>query len=106
MAEPLQSTSAESRVRILSQRDVNAPPSTVDHVSKASNQAFLTQTVAILTAIATLLAARFLLLISGVGGFVLSYMAMQSPDTSRLLVCAIYDVMIFCPLVWMYMRNP
>jgi hypothetical protein len=58
-----------------------------------------------MTAIATLLAVRILLLLSGIGGFTLAYIAIQNPDSGRLLVCGIYNVLLFLPLIWLYVTR-
>ena len=58
--------------------------------------------LASLTAIATLLSARFLLLIAGIGAFALHFLAVQNPDTMRLLTAVGYDLLVFMPLTWLY----
>ena len=57
-------------------------------------------------AIAAVAAARFLLLLSGAGGFVLSLYAIQSPDLARIGVCVVYDVGVILPIAWLYFKGP
>lgn len=61
--------------------------------------------MAVMTAIATLLAARFLLLLSVLGGFVLAYQAMQNPDILRIAVFVAYAAGVILPVVWLYLKE-
>lgn len=104
MAGELPNTNEGSRVRLLSSRaegEVRAEA----RPSNASNPAFLQQMIASLTAIAMLLSARFLLLLSGIGAFALHFMAVQNPDTMRLLTAAGYDFLVFIPLTYLYVTR-
>jgi hypothetical protein len=56
-------------------------------------------------AIAAVVAARVLLLLSGAGGFVLSLYAIQSPELARIGVCVVYDLGIVLPIAWLYLRS-
>lgn len=56
-------------------------------------------------ALATVLSARLILLLAGIGAFVLAYLALQQPTPPALIACAIYDIAIFAPLVWLYAKQ-
>ena len=56
-----------------------------------------------LTAIAALLAARFLLLLASIGAFTLAYLAMQTPDAYRLAATVIYDLGVLGPVTYLYL---
>ena len=101
MEEQLRNTSDGSnpRVRLLSQRGEASPTST------DSSPAFLQQMVATMTAIGMLLAARVLLLLSGIGAFALHYLAVGDPRLMPLLVAGVYDTLVFLPLVALYLRR-
>jgi len=71
--------------------------------SKPSNPVFLTEVLAIMAAIAMILAARFLLMLSSVGGFFLAYEAIQNPDMLRIAVCIVYDIGIVAPIAGLYL---
>ena len=58
--------------------------------------------VATLTAIATLLSARFLLLVAGIGAFWLAYLSVGEPNSMKLAVNAVYDMFVFVPLTYLY----
>ena len=60
---------------------------------------------AVLTAIAAVLAARFLLLLSIIGGFVLAWAAMGNPDAYRLAVTVIYDVFVVGSVTFLYLQK-
>lgn len=60
---------------------------------------------AMMTTIAALLAVRMLLLLSAVGAFALAYLAMQQATAMTLAVCIAYDVLVLCPLVWLYVAR-
>ena len=102
MAEPLRSTNEGSRVRILSQR--SAEPME-EPASKPSNQAFLATAMGVMTAIATILAVRVLLLLSGAGAFALHYLAVGSPDMMKLATAGAYDLLVFIPLIYLYVTR-
>lgn len=108
-----------SRVRLLSERqvpetrqppDVLPPRPNTDHSPTAteappstpSRREFLSQTLSVIMALATVLSARLILLLAGIGAFVLAYFALQQPTNAALTACAIYDLTIFAPLVWLY----
>ena len=101
MATESQATSRVSTVRLLSQSE-RPSPQMEGNASPPSNPVFLQQMLASLTAIATLLSARFLLLIAGIGAFVLHFLAVQNPDTMKLLTAVGYDLLVFMPLTWLY----
>ena len=61
--------------------------------------------LASLTAIATLLSARFLLLMAGIGAFTLAFLSVGDPNGMKLAVNGIYDMFVFCPVVWLYVTR-
>lgn len=76
-----------------------APPSTKsDTVSHAA-------VLAAFQAIAAVLAIRLLLLLSGMAAFCLSLLTLLNPDVMKLAASAMFDVLIFIPLVVMYLRQ-
>ena len=58
-----------------------------------------------LTAIALVLSARLILLLSGVGAFVLALYAVQQPDGFKIGVNVVYDIAVFCPTCWLYITR-
>jgi len=50
------------------------------------------------------LAARMLLLLSVIGGFVLAYHAVRNPDILKLAICGVYDFGVILPLAYPYLR--
>ena len=111
MAEALRTTSAGSRVRLISTTRLpddpgvgpTSPPAVAP--STPSSPVFLQQMMAVLTAIAALLAARFLLLLASIGAFVLAYMAIANPDAYRLAITVVYDIFVVGPLTWLYLSK-
>ena len=102
MAEALQTTNAGSRVRLISTRPDDPGVRPEETASPRSNPAFLSQMTAVLTAIAAVLAARFLLLLAALGAFTLALLTVGNPDAMKLSVNAAYDLLIFVPLCWLY----
>ena len=51
------------------------------------------------------LSARLILLLSGTGAFALAYVAVINPDMMKIAVTVVYDLGIFCPLVWLYVSK-
>ena len=58
-----------------------------------------------MTAIAALLAVRMLLLLSGIGAFILHYLAVQNPDMMKLMTAGAYDLLVFIPLTYLYVTR-
>ena len=61
--------------------------------------------LAVMTAIAAILAARILLLLSGVGAFALAYLALGDPTVGKLGVLVIYVVGVVLPVAYLYVRG-
>ena len=59
-----------------------------------------------MTAIASILASKFLLLLSAVGGFILAFEAIQSPDILKIAVCCVYYAGVVLPIAYLYWRMP
>ena len=104
MATESQATSRVSTVRLLSQSE-RPSPQTGENASPPSSLAFHQAALGSLTAIATLLPARFILLLAGVGAFVLHFLAVQNPDTMRLLTAGGYDLLVFIPTTYLYVTR-
>lgn len=51
--------------------------------------------------VATILAARMILLVSVVGSIWLSWLALEQPDIYRLACLSVYAVVVVAPLVWL-----
>ena len=105
--------SERPKVRLISARELpagdapqNPPPSsTAASSSTVSSSAFLQQMTATMSAIAMVLAARFLLLLSATGAFILACLAMQSPDVFRLAINVVYDIGVVAPVTWLYLQK-
>jgi len=104
MAEPLPSTRGNSTVRLISTRE-ESPPRPEAAPSPVLSPAFLQQMTAVMTAIAAILAARLLLLLAAMGAFALALLTVGNPDAMKLSVNAAYDLLVFCPLVYLYIRK-
>lgn len=105
-------SSAGPRVRMLSQTELPGPnvsplpsASVPGELSQPSSAAFLQQMVAVLSAIAFMVSARFLLLLGLAGASVLAYLATVEPTIPKLIANGVYDVLIFIPLVWLYVTR-
>ena len=70
--------------------------------SPPSSPAYLTEMLAVMSAIGMLLAARFLLLLAVLGSFVLASLASTSGDPMGLWVLAIYGILVVVPLIGLY----
>ena len=60
---------------------------------------------AILTAISLILAVRLLLLLSIIGGTVLCWEAILTPDLLKIGVCLVYCAGVVMPLVYLALRG-
>lgn len=98
-------SSAESRgkLRLLKVENVENPPTQSD-LPKSSPD-YLTEVIAVLTAIAAILASKFLLLLAVLGGFLLAFQAIQNPDMLKIAICGVYDVGIILPVAYLYWRH-
>jgi hypothetical protein len=114
LSTPTSNESAPPRkgVRLIAQAEVSqnhssATPSPSAEVppSRPSNAGFLQQVLASLTAIAGVLAVRFLLLLGLLSTFLLAWMAVSDPTPTRLAATVIYDILVFLPLCVLYYRN-
>ena len=61
--------------------------------------------LAVQAAIAQVVAARILMLLSVVGGFVIAYLAMQAPDLTKIGVCVAYYTGVILPVTYLYIRG-
>ena len=73
--------------------------------SPASSQAFHMQMMAVMKAIAYVLSARLLLVLSTAGAFVLAFLTTKDPDVMRLVGNVIYDVLVLGPLVYLTLQK-
>ncbi len=73
--------------------------------SPTSRPAFLEQMTAVMTTIAMMLAARMILFLATVGAFVLTYLAINQGTTTALIAAGTYDVLVVCPMVWLYLQR-
>ena len=112
MAEALQNTNAPStpRVRLISTRQPDDPGlDPIDRLaapaSTRSNPAFLEQMMAVMTAIAAVLAARFLLLLSALGAFTLALLTVGNPDAMKLAVNVAFDLLVLIPVTYLYLQK-
>jgi hypothetical protein len=55
-----------------------------------------------LSAIAMMLAARFILMMSAIGAFTLAYLAIQQATPMTLTAAGTFDVLVVIPLVALY----
>lgn len=117
------STETGSRVKLISERESrppdpqeaarawpdvtapNTPRATAAARSTPSSPAFLQQMMAVLSAMAAMLAARFLLLLAAVGAFLLAYQSLQTPTTMTLAITIAYDLLVVVPLVYLYLNR-
>jgi hypothetical protein len=61
--------------------------------------------MAVLTAISTILASKFLLLLAIIGGFVLALMAMADPNNFKIGILVVWCVGIVLPTAYLYWRG-
>jgi hypothetical protein len=54
-----------------------------------------------LVAFGAIVAARMILLLGGLGAFVVVVMALRDPTPMMLAVAMSYDIFVFIPLVWL-----
>jgi hypothetical protein len=73
--------------------------------SQPSRPAFLEQMLAVMTTIATMLAARMILTLATIGAFTLTYLAINQGTTTALIAAGTYDVLVVCPMVWLYLQR-
>jgi hypothetical protein len=58
-----------------------------------------------MTAIAMILSARWILLLSVIGGFVLAFMAMGAPDIVKIAVLVVWCLGIVLPIAYLYLQG-
>jgi len=73
--------------------------------SQPSRPAFLEQMMAVMMAIAMALAARMILTLATMGAFTLTYLAISQGTTTALIAAGTYDVLVVCPMVWLYLQR-
>jgi len=73
--------------------------------SQTSSPAFLEQMLAAMTTIAMMLAARMILFLATVGAFTLTYLAINQGTMTALIAAGTYDVLVVCPMVWLYLQR-
>lgn len=81
-----------------------APPHTSNKAQRFLGDT-LAATLGVLQAIALLLAARALLMLSLIGAFVLALIASRSESSAALYVLIAYAVLIVLPLVYLAVRE-
>lgn len=89
---------------------MDADPTTSERTTMApasptSGPAFLGQMLAVMTTIAMMLSARMILFLSVAGSFALTYLAINQGTTTALIASGTYDVLVVCPLVWLYLQR-
>ncbi len=115
------SAAASKRVTLLAERPLVSDPATSSPIatdegpktsametgqtSPTSRPAFLEQMTAVMTTIAMMLAARMILFLATVGAFVLTYLAINQGTTTALIAAGTYDVLVVCPMVWLYLQR-
>jgi len=77
-----------------------APAQTADPAPRGTDAAY----IGALTAIASILAVRLLLLLAILGGFVIAVMALRDGGNQAAGVLVAYAVLILIPLVWLESR--
>ena len=70
-----------------------------------ANPVFLEQMTAVLTAIAAVLAARFLLLLAALGAFTLALLTVGNPDAMKLAVNVAFDLLVLIPVTYLYLQK-
>ena len=73
--------------------------------SQPSRPAYLEQMMAVMTTISMMLAARMILFLATVGAFTLTYLAINQGTTTALIAAGTYDVLVVCPMVWLYLQR-
>jgi hypothetical protein len=63
------------------------------------------ETVAILSLLLKVCAARVILMFAGIGAFVLALIASQHPSVNSIIATAIYDVSVFGPCLYLAIRR-
>jgi hypothetical protein len=58
-----------------------------------------------MTAIAMILSARILLLLSGLGAFVLAYLAVGAPDVAKIAILVVWCIGVVLPVVYLYLQG-
>ena len=117
------SASSSKRVTLLAERSldsasapVTSSPTATDDgprtsttgtapASQTSSPAFLEQMLAAMTTIAMMLAARMILFLATVGAFTLTYLAINQGTMTALIAAGTYDVLVVCPMVWLYLQR-
>ena len=84
---------------------MSLPPPTKEPASPPSNRAFLDQFLATMAAIAMVLSTRLLLLMTMLGSFTLSYLAISTPGHMTLMAAASFDVLVLIPIVALYWQR-
>lgn len=97
------SNESRGKLRLLKVEPVETPP--IPIASERSSPAYLPEVIAVLTAIAAVLASKFLLLLAVLGGTLLAYQAIANPDPLKIAVCAVYDVGVVLPVAYLYWRG-
>lgn len=122
-ASPTTDAPSTSRVRLLGERNLSSllaqeqsqasPPSPADrsHSEVPSSPTtghgplFLQEVTAVLAALAMLLAARLLLLLALVFSAGLTFLTLRNPSPLALLTMSSFDLFIFAPLVFLYVKR-
>lgn len=76
-----------------------------DESCRPSRPAYLESMMAAMTAIAMMLAARAILLLTAIGAFVLTFLAVTAGTTPALIAAATYDVFVVIPCIWLYLQR-
>ena len=61
--------------------------------------------LAVMATIAMVLSARILLLLSGLGAFVLAWLALPAPDMGKIAVLVVYVLGVVLPVAYLYLRG-
>ena len=102
---PSESAPETSSPTAMDEEPKKSPGTATAPTSQASRPAFLEQMTAVMTAIAMMLAARMILFFATAGAFVLTYLAINQGTTTALIAAGTYDVLVVCPMVWLYLQR-
>ena len=100
-------SATSSKVTLLAERSLDSAsaPATSSPTSQPSRPAYLEQMMAVMTTISMMLAARMILFLATVGAFTLTYLAINQGTTTALIAAGTYDVLVVCPMVWLYLQR-
>lgn len=104
MAVSVISEQVHERLRLVPPEDVQperelSPPTPEPSKPSFPTREFMASALGVLTGIAAVLSVRLVLLLAGIGAFVLAYATVQHPTAESLIAMGIYDAFVFVPMV-------